>query len=436
MPYSSRGATLLQISGIAITIMLLLVLIVLIEDTLDFGRAKSISGPGGVQLRKVTPQERSKRPKIAYAITVTKDGPFVDGALVLGYAAQKYHSAAKGFPSAYDVELVAFAAPSVVTTIPILEKFGWKVVRRPLPVSLEEIQNQDYAQKMRDSGCCGADEFLKLWAYTLTEYHRVVHLDMDSIVLKNLDELFSIDKELLYTGDYNMKGRCKYAPVQGGFLVIKPSMQTFEEFRAIIRKGNHGPAGWEGSHIGNFWGGQTIQGILPYCTCSYICFSLTLLSLTFLVSLYPLVSLSLRSPTPDLDYNILKPGAALELNRCVYNCMVDNPYQANTKICQDGQPTCQDCRLQTPEKVSSAHFTICQKPWTCTKHTNPRNKDLCQVLHARWFALRDEFEADLGIDKSYRAPETKFVASLGMCRSFSSHDYLPIPIDAATNDFF
>mmetsp|Transcript_6203 Transcript_6203/g.13685 ORF Transcript_6203/g.13685 Transcript_6203/m.13685 type:complete len:397 (+) Transcript_6203:158-1348(+) len=392
MPYSSRGATLLQISGIAITIMLLLVLIVLIEDTLDFGRAKSISGPGGVQLRKVTPQERSKRPKIAYAITVTKDGPFVDGALVLGYAAKKYHSAVKGFPSDYDVELVAFATPTVNSSIAILERFGWRVLQRPLPVAIDQIENQQYAQKMRNSGCCGVDEFLKLWAYTLTEYHRVVHLDMDSIVLKNLDELFSVDKELLFTGDYNMKGRCKYAPVQGGFLVIKPSIKTFEEFRAIIRKGNHGPAGWEGSHIGNFWGGQTIQGIMPYV------------------------------------YKILKPDDALELNRCVYNCMVDNPYRKNTLICQDGKTTCQDCRLQTPEKVSSAHFTICGKPWTCTKHTNPRNNILCGVLHKKWFALRGELEADLGIDTSYRKANSPFKDSLGMCQRYGDKYYLPVPL--------
>lgn len=301
---SSTTVQLLSCLAIAITVLLVVCVIC-------FGRNVEQSTPaiGGVQLRKVPaaniPKGTGKRLKIAYAVTITIDGPFLDGALVLGYAAKKYHSAEKGFPSEYDVELVAFAAPSVTTTIPILERFGWKVIKRPLPVSIEEIQNQDYAQKMRDSGCCGADEFLKMWAYTLTEYHRVVHLDMDSIVLKNLDELFSMDKELLYTGDYNMKGNAKYPPVQGGVLVIKPSMRTFEEFRVIIRKGNHGPDGWEGSHIGNFWGGQTIQGIMPYY------------------------------------YNIIKPEQGLELNRCVYNCMVDNPYRANTKICQDGQPTCQ-----------------------------------------------------------------------------------------------
>lgn len=69
---------------------------------------------------------------------------------------------------------------------PVLAAYGWRVLEKNLPVGLEEIENKEYAQNMKDSGCCGADEFLKLWAYTLTEYHRVVHLDMDSIVFKNM----------------------------------------------------------------------------------------------------------------------------------------------------------------------------------------------------------------------------------------------------------
>jgi alpha-N-acetylglucosamine transferase len=68
----------------------------------------------------------------------------------------------------------------------VLAAYGWRVLEKALPVELDEIQNKEYAQNMKDSGCCGADEFLKLWAYTLTEYHRVVHLDMDSIVFKNM----------------------------------------------------------------------------------------------------------------------------------------------------------------------------------------------------------------------------------------------------------
>lgn len=190
------------------------------------------------------PHQQGKK-VIAYAITVTKDSQFIDGALVLGYAAKKIHSSP--YHSIYDVALVAFVAPSVTTSRPILEAYGWRVLERPLPVALDEIQDQAYMQKMKDSGCCGADEFLKLWAYTLTEYHRVVHLDMDSIVFKNMDEIYNIDKEMLFTGDYNMKSGSPVVPAQGGFLVVRPSMERFEEFRAIIRKGDHGPRGWGGT---------------------------------------------------------------------------------------------------------------------------------------------------------------------------------------------
>jgi hypothetical protein len=340
------------------------------------------------------PQEPQpkRKPKIAYAITVTKDGPFLDGALVLGYAARKYHSYQKGYQSNYDVDLVAFVTPTVVTARPVLEKYGWKILERQLPVQLDEIENKDYAQRMRDSGCCGADEFLKLWAYTLTEYHRVVHLDMDSIIFRNMDELYRIDKELLFTGDYNMKAGSPVAPAQGGFLVVRPSLARFEEYQRIIRKGDHGNRGWGGSKIGNFWGGQTIQGIVPYF------------------------------------YHVLHPGDALELNRCVYNCMVDNPYHKNTLTCLDGQETCEDCRLQVPEKVASAHFTICQKPWTCTDFVNPKNMVLCEALHKQWFQLRDELEVDEGLDTSYRVTNGRNKGSLGMCKGYGDDKYLPIPL--------
>jgi alpha-N-acetylglucosamine transferase len=127
-----------------------------------------------------------KKKKIAYAITVTKDGHFVDGALVLGYSAKKVHDAANGYNSEYDADLIAFVVPSVKYARPVLEAYGWKVLERNLPVALDDIENKEYANAMRNSGCCGADEFLKLWMYTLVDYERVVHLDMDSVIYQNM----------------------------------------------------------------------------------------------------------------------------------------------------------------------------------------------------------------------------------------------------------
>ena len=46
--------------------------------------------------------------------------------------------------------------------------------------------------------CCGASEFIKLHAYTLTEYHRVVHLDVDTLLLHPLDRLMGEQEALFY----------------------------------------------------------------------------------------------------------------------------------------------------------------------------------------------------------------------------------------------
>lgn len=334
----------------------------------------------------------TKKKKIAYAITVTKDGNFVDGALVLGHSAKRVHDIKYGFNSEYEAELVAFVVPSITKSRVILQAYGWKILEKKLPVEISEIENEEYATKMKNSGCCGADEFLKLWAYTLTEYHRVVHLDMDSVIFQNMDELYSIDKEMLFTGDYNMKAGSPVPPAQGGFLVVRPSLERFKEYQAIIKKGDHGSKGWGGSGIGNFWGGQTIQGIVPYF------------------------------------YHSIHPDDGQLVNICVYNCMVDNPYKPHTEICLNGKQECQDCRLQKPELVKSAHFTICQKPWTCTEHLNPKNKVLCEVLHKKWFELRDEFEKETSVDTSYRVMTTRFKNSQGMCKRYGDAGYIPIPI--------
>ena len=153
---------------------------------------------GQQNLPNLRNNEVKKKKKIAYAITVTKDGHFVDGALVLGYSAKKVHDASSGYISEYDADLIAFVVPSVKYARPVLEAYGWKVLERNLPVALDEIQNKAYADGMRKSGCCGADEFLKLWMYTLVDYERVVHLDMDSIIYQNMVTI----QRLFYINDF------------------------------------------------------------------------------------------------------------------------------------------------------------------------------------------------------------------------------------------
>jgi hypothetical protein len=98
---------------------------------------------------------------------------------------------------------------------------------------------------------------------------------------------------LLFTKDYNVVApRRSDKPFQGGFFMLKPSKETYQEMIEIVRKGDYtdkpNKKGW-GGKVGPFHGGMTIQGLLPWY------------------------------------YEYLHQDASVELNRCVYNNMADNP---------------------------------------------------------------------------------------------------------------
>ena len=334
--------------------------------------------------------------KIAYAVTVSKDGPFIDGAAVLGWSIVHAHE-----HSAYEPELVAIVHPGATSApgqFAWLSSRGlrWRVVVRPVPINVSAIPNAVYRNRLPKSGCCGERELLKLWAWSLVEYHRVVHLDMDCLVLQPFDELFNRTAEVLYTEDWLMANRnTKVAPAQGGFLLLRPSASTFGALRDLAQEGDwRGGAGWGGSGIGYFFGGPTIQGIVPYF------------------------------------FSHLRPGSAEILERCTYNNMADNPYFKEDDECRDHTPDrkCSDCRKWPIERVKGTHFTICQKPWNCVGGSFSW-KGLCAQFHQRWFDTRFDLELNLlkTVEKKTVEARTK---RYGFCRSNGAPGYRPIAMRA------
>ncbi|KAL7471908.1 hypothetical protein ACHAXS_012213, partial [Conticribra weissflogii] len=112
---------------------------------------------------------------------------------------------------------------------------------------------------MLNDGCCGYDELLKLNVYGLVEHELAVHMDFDSLLLRPMDDLFDVmlgrqssngksgsplpiargpktkmpdfSKPIhaAFTRDYNsVRDPSPTAPVgyQGGFLVVKPSLEV------------------------------------------------------------------------------------------------------------------------------------------------------------------------------------------------------------------
>jgi hypothetical protein len=193
---------------------------------------------------------------------------------------------------------------------------------------------------------------------------------MDSLVLANMDELFNKDASMVYTCDYNMMGAkareknpALVCPVQGGFVVIKPDLKPFEDMVQIVKEGRFGAgvkpgaSGWNGTGIGHWWGGATFQGIVPF-----------------------------------YYYRIADQSVfgAEEVDRCVYDNMVDDP----VKQPRVGQGACRDTPLQ---EIKNVHFTLCQKPWKCSYPNFPDDtQHLCATLHTKWFELRRLAEARVG----------------------------------------
>jgi len=225
--------------------------------------------------------------------------------------------------------------------------------------------------------------------------------------------------DAFFTRDYNMAhpGKTKHVGVQGGFLVLRPSLETFAEFQSIIRVGDFQPStGWGGKGYGPFYGAMTFQGIVPYY------------------------------------YDELHPGSAVELNRCVYNQMADNPRDQRTVNdvvagkCRDGRgEDCEDCRNRNVKDVVTAHFTVCQKPWECLSHNQNRIQDrLCRKFFAAWYRVRADLEMSWKGRNLQQEEENKENGVVvvgpgtfdtetfrGFCSTSGGRGYIPIELPAA-----
>mmetsp|Transcript_464 Transcript_464/g.693 ORF Transcript_464/g.693 Transcript_464/m.693 type:complete len:495 (+) Transcript_464:306-1790(+) len=391
---------------------------------------------------------------IGYAITVTScpktsTSGMLDGAAVLQHSIHLNSSHSSSSSSQYSYQMYALVHPAAISCAKSqLEPLGYKILIRDVPVSLDQIQGEYLRTKVEKNGCCGDKEFVKLHAYTLMEHEVVVHLDLDTLVLRPLDDLFDVmidgvtddDNDIgktkkievafhdplptkqpinaFFTRDYNMAHQgMKHAGVQGGFLVLRPSMEVYEEFREIIRKGDfRSKGGWGGMGFGPFYGSMTFQGIIPYF------------------------------------YDHLHPGTGVELDPCAYNNMAHNPRDKPTKNdivsgnCRNGynrpefNDECEDCRSRPIEEVFTTHFTLCQKPWECHAQDGDRIQErLCRKFHGEWYRVREDLETNMwkrGVVDLANTDETAKVRGgefqpqqfRGYCKRPGAGGYIPITL--------
>lgn len=343
-----------------------------------------------------------------------------DGAAVLSHSIRL-----SSYPlhptSQYAFKMIVFAHPDTSQCLEPFYKLGYEVHIKEVPIDAKQIKGDFLREHVVKSGCCGDKEFLKLYSYTLVDYPIVVQLDLDSLIVQPLDDLFDamLDRnkkglnvpvqygkempqrvEAFFTRDYNMVhvGH-KHPGVQGGFIVLRPNIDYFEEYKRVILEGNFkANSGWGGEGYGGYFGAQQIQGL-----CSYF-------------------------------FDRLHPGTAVELNRCIYNSMKDSPYDVEDgkKLCVDGKETCEDCRKTNFSDIKSIHFTICQKPWICPLGVI-KNGNLCREFHKKWFEIRKNWEDTMNLaehTESEKASPADFHNDVfqGFCRGQGPRNYVSIQL--------
>jgi hypothetical protein len=292
-------------------------------------------GGGGGSSSKKKPASGARA---AVVITVTKDPDpgkrgYIDGAGVLAHSVRRVMSAK------WPTDMVAIVMPAVTKSRKALEYFGYRVVEADVKVKSSEIKGEELRNTIDKSGCCGMDELIKLEAFRLVEYERVMILDADSLLLQNVDELLESAKDAVFTMDHGLGGNC----INGGFLVSVPAEATYQALYGQVRLGNFLPgAAWGGKNIGWCYGGQTYQGLIPY----------------YFKWLH-------------------KGGKSWEaVDSLVYNNMVTATNDAK------------EPQKDTPlSKIKTTHFTVCQKPWLCFWNTCCT---LCHTLYDEWWKIRNE----------------------------------------------
>ena len=238
------------------------VVVVLVVSCAELGRSLGLFGTLSIADFPLLAQDTVSVPfTVAFAVTVTscQSESIADAAAVLKHSIHRasVHGRLGG---RYDYECIAFYHPQAEDCAKDLHDLGWKLVPRQVLVNVSDIRGDFLRERIEVNGCCGEKELIKLEAFTLTEYPVVVHMDLDTLVLKPMDDLFDIilsptpinvdhysnilmhhtNKTIpervnaIFTYDYNMvTADVKFRPVQGGLIVLRPDMDVYEQFRQI-----------------------------------------------------------------------------------------------------------------------------------------------------------------------------------------------------------
>lgn len=142
----------------------------------------------------------------------------------------------------------------------LLDELNIQLVRlKEKPYDASFIQNPDYREILNNNPSCALD-FHKISCWNYGQYSKVLFLDADILVRKNLNHLFELDHDFMYCDGVA-------SPVNSGVFCLKPDSAIFEDLRQTIHKGNFSyEEGWNslGREHKNFNAIEVCQGLFYY----------------------------------------------------------------------------------------------------------------------------------------------------------------------------
>ena len=109
-----------------------------------------------------------------------------------------------------------------------------------------------------------------------------------------------------------------------------------------------------------------------------------------------------------------------------------DPRHPGLGLCRDGRPECEDCRKIKINNITSIHFTLCQKPWTCRTFENNGPLDLCNKFHHEWFKVRKHLDSSKQTNKtSTTIQQGKYYPEhfMGYCKGTGGENYIPMELN-------
>lgn len=135
--------------------------------------------------------------QIAYAISLIRCSDFqsstsglLDAATIIRHSVHQTSVRNPSSGSKYDYKLYAIVHTNAQKCSHILTDLGYEVILRDSPIKPSEIRGEYLRKNVHKEWCCGSDEFVKLYAYTITDHPIVVHTDIDFMYYRPMDDVF------------------------------------------------------------------------------------------------------------------------------------------------------------------------------------------------------------------------------------------------------